>query len=56
MKEQPGTAGEAGQTTAGLEKQEAYYLNLMKEIRGAIDAGEYQAFMLRFQSERSRGV
>ncbi|MBV8665358.1 MAG: tRNA guanosine(34) transglycosylase Tgt [Burkholderiaceae bacterium] len=33
-----------------------YYLQLMREMRAAIDAGEFQAFVIRFHSERSRGV
>ncbi|MFI4940657.1 MAG: tRNA guanosine(34) transglycosylase Tgt [Burkholderiales bacterium] len=33
-----------------------YYLQLMREIRAAIDAGRFQAYMAQFQSERSRGV
>ncbi|CAN5193445.1 tRNA guanosine(34) transglycosylase Tgt [soil metagenome] len=33
-----------------------YYLLLMREMRDALDAGQFQAFRLRFQSERARGV
>ncbi|MDB5841890.1 MAG: tgt [Herminiimonas sp.] len=33
-----------------------YYLQLMKDIRAAIDAGQYQAFMLTFKAERARGA
>ncbi len=33
-----------------------YYLNLMQEIRDAIDAGEFAAFRERFKRDRARGV
>jgi queuine tRNA-ribosyltransferase len=33
-----------------------YYLQLMKEIRAAIDDGQFQAFVQRFQADRARGV
>jgi queuine tRNA-ribosyltransferase len=33
-----------------------YYLQLMREMRAAIDAGQFQAYVVRFQSERGRGV
>jgi queuine tRNA-ribosyltransferase len=33
-----------------------YYLQLMREIRAAIDAGEFQAFRLRFYADRARGA
>ncbi|MBS0308887.1 MAG: tRNA-guanine transglycosylase, partial [Proteobacteria bacterium] len=33
-----------------------YYLQLMREMRDAIDAGQFAAFVVRFQSERARGV
>jgi len=33
-----------------------YYLQLMREMRDAIDAGQFQAYVVRFQSERGRGV
>jgi queuine tRNA-ribosyltransferase len=33
-----------------------YYLQLMREMREAIDAGQFQAYVVRFQSERGRGV
>ncbi len=33
-----------------------YYLNLMKEVRTALDAGEFGAFVARFRADRSRGV
>jgi queuine tRNA-ribosyltransferase len=33
-----------------------YYLQIMQEMRDAIDAGQFQAFVLRFHAERGRGV
>lgn len=33
-----------------------YYLQLMREMRDAIDAGRFQAFVAQFHSERKRGV
>jgi queuine tRNA-ribosyltransferase len=33
-----------------------YYLELMQDMRDAIDAGEFHAFRLRFNTERARGV
>lgn len=33
-----------------------YYLNLMQEIRDAIDADRFHAFRLQFNADRSRGV
>ena len=33
-----------------------YYLNLMREIRGALDAGTFAAFVQQFKQDRSRGV
>jgi queuine tRNA-ribosyltransferase len=33
-----------------------YYLNLMSEIREALDAGTFTEFRARFKSERARGV
>ncbi len=33
-----------------------YYLNLMKEVRAALDAGQLAAFARQFRSERARGV
>ncbi len=33
-----------------------YYLNLMREIREALDAGTFTAFRARFASDRARGV
>jgi queuine tRNA-ribosyltransferase len=33
-----------------------YYLNLMREIREALDAGTFAAFRAQFKAERSRGI
>ena len=33
-----------------------YYLNLMREIREALDAGRFAAFAAQFRSDRARGV
>ncbi|HWZ46999.1 MAG TPA: tRNA guanosine(34) transglycosylase Tgt [Herbaspirillum sp.] len=33
-----------------------YYLQLMKEIRAAIDEGQFQPFVQRFHADRARGV
>jgi queuine tRNA-ribosyltransferase len=33
-----------------------YYLNLMREIREALDAGTFTEFRARFKAERARGV
>ena len=33
-----------------------YYLNLMREVRAALDAGAFGAFRQRFAAERARGV
>ena len=33
-----------------------YYLNLMQEIRDAIDADQFHAFRLQFNADRARGV
>jgi queuine tRNA-ribosyltransferase len=33
-----------------------YYLQLMREIRASIDAGQFQAFRRRFTADRARGV
>jgi queuine tRNA-ribosyltransferase len=33
-----------------------YYLNLMQEIRNALDAGEFAAFQAQFKTDRARGV
>ncbi len=33
-----------------------YYLNLMREVRAALDAGAFSAFRARFRADRARGV
>jgi queuine tRNA-ribosyltransferase len=33
-----------------------YYLNLMQEVRDALDAGRFAAFVAQFQADRARGV
>ncbi|MEO5696398.1 MAG: tRNA guanosine(34) transglycosylase Tgt [Burkholderiaceae bacterium] len=33
-----------------------YYVNLMREVREALDAGEFAAFAQRFHEDRARGV
>ncbi|HYC41844.1 MAG TPA: tRNA guanosine(34) transglycosylase Tgt [Noviherbaspirillum sp.] len=33
-----------------------YYLQLMREMRAAIDADRFQAFVVQFQADRARGV
>ena len=33
-----------------------YYLNLMQEVRDALDAGSFGALMVQFRSDRQRGV
>jgi queuine tRNA-ribosyltransferase len=33
-----------------------YYLNLMQEVRDALDAGQFNAFVLQFRQDRQRGV
>ncbi len=33
-----------------------YYLNLMREIRAALDAGSFTEFVRQFHADRSRGV
>ena len=33
-----------------------YYLNLMREVREALDEGRFEAFRARFNADRSRGV
>lgn len=33
-----------------------YYLQLMREIRAAIDAGQFQTHVVRFHADRARGV
>ena len=33
-----------------------YYLNLMREIREALEADSFTAFRARFKADRARGV
>jgi queuine tRNA-ribosyltransferase len=33
-----------------------YYLNLMREVRAALDEGRFDAFVAQFRAERARGV
>ena len=33
-----------------------YYLNLMKEIRAALDQGNFEAWKKKFYEDRARGV
>ena len=33
-----------------------YYLNLMREVREALDAGAFAAFVQKFKQDRARGV
>ncbi|WP_396435806.1 tRNA guanosine(34) transglycosylase Tgt [Limnohabitans sp.] len=33
-----------------------YYLNLMQEVRGSLDAGQFSAFRAQFKTDRARGV
>jgi queuine tRNA-ribosyltransferase len=33
-----------------------YYLNLMREVRAALDAGRFGAFVAQFKADRARGV
>ena len=33
-----------------------YYLNLMREMRAAIEAGGFEAWRARFAEDRARGV
>jgi queuine tRNA-ribosyltransferase len=33
-----------------------YYLNLMREVRDALDAGRFPAFRAQFKAQRSRGI
>jgi queuine tRNA-ribosyltransferase len=33
-----------------------YYLNLMQEIRDALDAGRFGDFVAQFRADRARGV
>ena len=33
-----------------------YYLNLMREMRDALDAGGFEAWRAQFRADRARGV
>jgi queuine tRNA-ribosyltransferase len=33
-----------------------YYLNLMREVREALDAGRFGVFRAQFKADRARGV
>ena len=33
-----------------------YYLNLMREVREALEAGRFSAFRAQFKADRARGV
>ncbi len=33
-----------------------YYLNLMREVREALDVGRFGAFAQQFKADRARGV
>jgi queuine tRNA-ribosyltransferase len=33
-----------------------YYLNLMREVREALDAGDFAGFAARFRADRARGI
>jgi queuine tRNA-ribosyltransferase len=33
-----------------------YYLNLMREVRESLDAGQFGAFRQKFAEDRARGV
>lgn len=33
-----------------------YYLNLMREVREALDVGQFEAFKVRFRADRQRGI
>ena len=33
-----------------------YYLNLMREVREALDAGQFAQFRAQFKADRARGV
>jgi queuine tRNA-ribosyltransferase len=33
-----------------------YYLNLMREVREALDAGQFGTFRKQFHADRARGV
>jgi queuine tRNA-ribosyltransferase len=33
-----------------------YYVNLMREVREALDAGTFETYRARFKADRARGV
>jgi queuine tRNA-ribosyltransferase len=33
-----------------------YYVNLMREVRAALDATRFEAFALQFKRDRERGI
>ena len=33
-----------------------YYVNLMREMREALDGGRFEAFRAQFKADRTRGV
>jgi queuine tRNA-ribosyltransferase len=33
-----------------------YYLNLMREVRESLEAGQFSAFRAKFKEDRARGV
>ena len=33
-----------------------YYVNLMREVREALDAGRFEVFRAQFKSDRTRGI
>ncbi|MBP6778216.1 MAG: tRNA-guanine transglycosylase, partial [Piscinibacter sp.] len=33
-----------------------YYVNLMREVRGALDEGRFEAFRRQFRADRERGI
>jgi queuine tRNA-ribosyltransferase len=33
-----------------------YYLNLMQEVRTALDEGRFEAFRAQFHADRQRGI
>jgi queuine tRNA-ribosyltransferase len=33
-----------------------YYLNLMREVRESLEAGQFSAFRAQFKADRARGV
>ena len=33
-----------------------YYVNLMREVRGALDEGRFEAYRRQFKADRERGI